>query len=74
MAVQNTQIKSALTLKYKSGVDVNGKDIIKNKKFTNIKLTADNQGLYDVAAAMSPLMKYPLVEVLRSNDSSLINA
>jgi len=74
MAVQNTQIKSALTLKYKSGVDANGKDIIKNKKFTNIKLTADNQGLYDVAAAMSPLMKYPLVEVLRSNDSSLINA
>jgi len=74
MAVQSTQIKSALTLKYKNGVDANGKDIIKSKKFSNIKLAANDQGLYDVAAALSPLMKYPIVDILRSNDSSLTNA
>jgi len=74
MAVQSTQIKSALSLRYKEGIDARGKDIIKTKKFSNIKLIADNQGLYDVAAALTPLMKYPIVEVLRSNDNKLVNA
>ena len=74
MAVQSTQIKSALSLKFKEGVDANGKDILKTKKFSNIKVTADNQGLYDVAAALTPLLKYPVVEILRSNDSDLYNA
>jgi hypothetical protein len=36
MAVKSTLVDSALTLKYKSGVDSNGKDIIKSKKFSNI--------------------------------------
>ena len=74
MAVQSTQTKSALSLKYKEGVDSNGKDIIKTKKFSNIKVVADNQGLFDVAAALSPLMKYPVVDIVRSNDSTLANA
>ena len=74
MAVQSTQIKSALSLRYKEGVDANGKDIIKTKKFSNIKIVADNQGLLDVATALSPLMKYPIVEILRSNDNVLVNA
>jgi len=74
MAVQSTQIKSSLSLRYKEGVDAKGKDIIKTKKFSNIKVVADNQGLYDVAAAITPLMKYPIVEILRSNDSVLNNA
>jgi len=73
MAVISTQIKSALTLRYKNGIDASGKDIIKTKKFSNIKLTAADQGLLDVAAALTPLMKYPIVEVVRSNDSALIN-
>ena len=73
MAVISTQIKSALTLRYKNGIDASGKDIIKTKKFSNIKLTAADQGLLDVAAALTPLMKYPIVEVVRSNDSVLIN-
>ena len=74
MAVQSIQIKSSLSLRYKEGVDSKGKDIIKTKKFSNIKVVADNQGLYDVAAAITPLMKYPIVEILRSNDSVLNNA
>jgi len=73
MAVISTQIKSALTLRYKNGIDASGKDIIKTKKFSNIKLTAADQGLLDVAAALTPLMKYPIVQVVRSNDSVLIN-
>jgi hypothetical protein len=73
MAVQSTLAKSALTLRYKEGMDLNGNDIIKGKKYTNVKITAADQNIYDVSAAFNPLMKYPVVEVLRTNDSTLVN-
>jgi hypothetical protein len=56
MAVQTTLVNTGLSLRYKTGIDQNGKDIIKAKKFSNVKVTAVNQNLYDVAAAFSPLM------------------
>lgn len=73
MAVQSTLLKSALTMKYKEGVDTNGADIIRLKKFSNVKVTADNQSIYDVSAAFGPLMKYPILETQRSDDNILIN-
>jgi len=60
-------------MKYKEGVDVNGKDIIKSKKFSNIKVTATAQNIFDTAAAFGPLMKYPVLETLRSDDNLLTN-
>jgi len=74
MAVQSTLVKSGLSLRYKAGIDANGKDINKVKKFSNVKVTAVNQNLFDVATAFSPLMKYPTLDVLRTDDSKLINA
>ena len=73
MAVQSILSKTALSLKYKEGVDETGKDINKNRKFSNIKVTANNQDIYDVSAALSPLMLYPVVEVVRTDDSVLLN-
>jgi len=73
MAVQSTLVKSGLSLRYKAGVDANGKDINKVKKFSNVKVTAVNQNILDVASAFSPLMKYPTLDVLRTDDSKLIN-
>lgn len=74
MAVKSTLTSTALTLKYKQGLDSNGKDIIKAKKFSNVKVTVDNQSILDVATAFSPLMKYPVVQTLRSDDYLLTNA
>ena len=74
MAVQSTLVKSGLSLRYKAGIDANGKDINKVKKFSNVKVTAINQNLFDVATAFSPLMKYPTLEVLRTDDSAIVNA
>ena len=73
MAVQNTLAKSALSLKYKEGVDLNGKDIIKTKKFSNIKVTAADQDIFDISDAFTSLMLYPVSEVLRSDDNMLTN-
>ena len=71
MAVKSTLIKSALSLRYKEGVDTNGEDIIKTKKFSNLKVTATDENIFNVAAAFSPLMKYPVLESVRSNENAL---
>ena len=73
MAVKSTLIDSALTLKYKEGIDSNGKDIIKSKKFSKVKVTATDENVYAVAAAFSPLLKYPVMQSLRTNDNALTN-
>lgn len=73
MAVQSTLAKSAVTLKYIAGVDEKGNDIIKTKKFSNLKVAAAAQDVYDAAQAMGPLMKYPVTEIIRTDDSVLIN-
>lgn len=73
MAVQASVIKSALSLKYKEGVDEGGKDIFKTKKFSNVKTSAADEDIYAVAATFEPLMKYPVAEILRTDDSMLVN-
>lgn len=73
MAVQSSVVKSALSLKYKEGVDESGKDIIKTKKFSNVKTVALDDDVYAIAATFKPLMKYPVSEILRNDDSMLIN-
>jgi len=73
MALRSNLTNTTLSLRYKEGVDATGKDIIKAKKFTNVKITAVDQDIYDTAAALSQLMRYPAADVLRSNDSVLIN-
>jgi len=50
-----------------------GKDIIKTKKFSNVKVTANDQSVYDTAAALASLMEYELSDIVRSNDCLLIN-
>ena len=73
MALVSTLANTSLSIRYKDGLDSTGKDIIKAKKFSNVKTGAVDQDLYDTAAALSPLMKYPVEDILRSNDSVLIN-
>jgi hypothetical protein len=74
MALQNTLAQSAVSIRYKAGIDSTGKDIIRSKKYTNVKVTADDQSVYDTAAALALLMQYELSNILRTNDSFLINA
>lgn len=74
MAVQSNLAKSAMTIKYIAGVDTQGNDIIKAKKFTNVKVESAAQSIYDVAQAFAPLMKYPITETVRSDESLLLNA
>lgn len=74
MALNSVLAQSSMTLKYKDGIDLTGKDVIKAKKFSNIKMTADDQSIFDTANALAPLLKYELTDILRSDDNVLVNA
>ncbi len=73
MAVVSTPVNSALGIKFKSGVDSAGKDIIKTKKFSNVKVTAAPDKLLEIGTALGSLLKNEFVSVSRSDDSILVN-
>lgn len=74
MAVNSVLSQSSMTIKYKDGIDLTGKDVIKAKKFSNIKVTADDQSILDTANALAPLLQYEITDILRSDDNILLNA
>jgi hypothetical protein len=74
MAVNSVLAQSSMTIKYKDGIDLTGKDVIKAKKFSNIKVTAHNQSILDTANALAPLLQYEITDILRSDDNILVNA
>jgi hypothetical protein len=73
MAVQSTLVNSALSLKYKEGIDELGRDVIKTKKYPNVKVTAASEAVHLVATTLGTLIKYEVTEILRSDDNILVN-
>ncbi len=73
MAVKGVLVNSTLGIKFKSGVDSNGKDVIKTKKLSNIKVTAAPDKLLEIGTAMRSLLTYEFVGVVRSDDSLIVN-
>ncbi|MDT8719608.1 DUF1659 domain-containing protein [Clostridium sp. 19966] len=74
MAVQTTKNSSAITLKIKQGVDAKGNDIVKSIKFSKVKVNAADEDVFAIASAVAGLLQYPVVQILRSDDSVIIQA
>lgn len=74
MAATSTKLNSTLVIKHKDGVDQKGKEIIKNQRFSKVKPTATEQELYDTALEIEKLLGKTLDEVLREDQSGIMNA
>lgn len=74
MAVTSNKVVSAMTLKYKTGVNTSGKDVFKSQKFSTIKLDAADDNLYAVAQALGGLLNYPVAEVQRQDQNTILGA
>lgn len=74
MAAIATKLQTTLVLKYVDGVDANGKEVIKNQRFSKVKVTATEQNLYDVASEFEKLLGKPLNELIREDQSGITNA
>ncbi len=74
MAATATKLQTALVIKYKDGVDASGKEIIKSQRFSKVKTTATEQDIYDVSIEVGKLLGKTLDEVVREDQSGIMNA
>jgi hypothetical protein len=74
MAMQSTLVNTAMSIRFKAGIDALGNDIVKAKKYSNVKVTAADADVLLIATTLGTLMKDEVLEIVRSNDSLLINA
>ncbi|WP_411680002.1 DUF1659 domain-containing protein [Clostridium thailandense] len=74
MAATATKLQTTLIIKYKDGVDAKGKEKIKSQNFKKVKTTAAEQDLYDVSIEIGKLLGKTLDEVVREDQSGIINA
>ncbi|MFB5664164.1 DUF1659 domain-containing protein [Alteribacillus sp. HJP-4] len=65
-------IASRLSLQLETGVDGSGKPMFKQRSFNNIKITAEDDKLKEVADALSGLQQYNTVAVRRHNEYDLV--
>ncbi|MEI4801176.1 DUF1659 domain-containing protein [Bacillus sp. NPDC077411] len=72
MAIQTTVSDMSLRLVLNGGSDKNGKAIMKNKQFKNVKPDADLSKVHEVAAAIASLQQHKLdaVQLVSTTDVS----
>jgi hypothetical protein len=73
MAVQSTLVNTGMSIRYKAGIDSLGNDIVKAKKFSNVKVAAADADILLVATTLGTLMKDEVLEIVRSNESLIVN-
>lgn len=71
MAVGSTKIDTDLVIVVNVGVDEDGNEILKNKRFSKIKTNAADQDVYDVAIAIGNLLDGTLSDVKRVDSNML---
>ncbi|NLY42819.1 MAG: DUF1659 domain-containing protein [Clostridiaceae bacterium] len=74
MPVLTNPLNSRLQVKYSVGTDENGNSIIRTKTFSNIKASASNQDLMDVAQQLFSVQKHQVTSIIRVDENELINA
>lgn len=73
MAVSSTRVQSAMVINFKAGVDNEGKDIIKGQRFSKIKVNASDNDILLAGIALGSLLKNEFVNVVREDESIVIN-
>lgn len=73
MAVNSTKVQSTMIIKFKTGTDAKGEDIIKSKRFSKVKVDASDENILEVGTQLGGLLKHPLADVIRE-DLNLVRA
>jgi hypothetical protein len=72
MAVTKVPGNSALRLVLHVGDSGSGSPILRTKTLSNVKPTAADQDIFDVATALAGLQDYPLNGITRVDNAALI--
>jgi len=72
MPVTTNQLGSRLQLRLVEGTDEEGKEIIRTRLLNNVKSSALDEDVMDVADALIGLQKYPVSSIVRINEYELV--
>lgn len=73
MAAISNKLQSTLALKYKTGVDDKGKDIIVTQRVSGVKVGATDQNVYDTATALGSLINFAITDIAKEDFSEIVN-
>ncbi|MFA9397848.1 MAG: DUF1659 domain-containing protein [Clostridiaceae bacterium] len=71
MAINSTKLNSTMIISYKTGVDEDGKDVIKQQKYSGIKVDASDEDIYGVADSFNQVLEYNIQSVARDDKEEL---
>jgi len=74
MAVEKIPSGTTLRMQFQTGLDGDGDPVYRTKSLSNIKITALDQDIFDVANALVALQEYTLTAVLRVDSAVLEEA
>lgn len=72
MAIVKNADSSRLTIKVQTGMGTNGKPVLKNRIFADIKAAATDEAVYEVAAGLAGLQTHPVDAILREDNGVLV--
>ena len=73
MAVTVANNPAGLRLKFDLGKDeLTGKTRVKSKTFSKIKYNPSNENVYEVANAIASLQDYPIIEIAKIDNTTLV--
>ena len=73
MEVRSTKVQSDLITRFKYGVDSKGKDMVKNQRFSKVKVSGTEEDLFVVGTVIGNLLEYPVVDVTRQDQSIILS-
>ncbi len=71
MAVEKVPSGTSLKIQFQTGLDGDGDPVYRTKSLSNVKTTALDQDIYDVAQALVALQEYSVTAVLRVDSAVL---
>ncbi|MDD4334159.1 MAG: DUF1659 domain-containing protein [Desulfotomaculaceae bacterium] len=71
MAINKVPTGSVLKLVFNVGIGNNGNPVFRTKSLNNVKSTATDQDLFDVAATVADMMDYTLSGISRVDNAQL---
>lgn len=72
MAINSIPRNSTIVLQLNGGTRQDGSVITVRRVINNVKTTATDQDVYDVAVAIASLQSLPVLTVIRTNDEELV--
>ena len=72
--VNSIPTSSVLRLELQIGVSSGGNPVLRRRNLVNVKSTANDQDLFDIATAVGSLQKYPLYGIARVDTAQLIQS